>query len=267
MLFANNHLFLERCRSDRAHDVYEPVLRFNAVDALEAVRPAPAEPVQVRDASTWQQQESRVVRTPLLVSTDWTFTTTYAGTLIGRLPPDRWRNVPVADGLPISELQRQDLPVAFYTELVLFEDELDDQGVSRYTVKLRVMRDAFWYLLARFWLRVDNMLVRIYDTRYFHRFGTTWLVREVQRREAPMEVVQKAVVSHWSDSMMSVSPQAGGGTGSHLHRSNTGVQADPSSIMETTTHWRAAYHCTDEDRIQEYLPVVEHHAEVLDLGL
>jgi type 2A phosphatase activator TIP41 len=266
MLFVSNSLCLTRQRRDQQHHASEAVLTFHAIDALEKVQPAPVEPVQVRSASAWQQQSSRVARTPLQVPNDWTFTTTYTGTLSDRLRSSRWKIVPVSEGLPTSELQKRDIPVVFYTDLVLFEDELDDQGISRYSVKLRVMHHAFWYLLARFWLRVDNKLVRIYDTRYFHRFGTAWLVREVQRREASMDTVQNLVVSHWSASTMN-EPLSAGGNWS-IHPTPRAEQTmELSAAVEATARWRAAYHCIDEERIQAYLPVVEHYAEVLDIGI
>ena len=42
-----------------------------------------------------------------------------------------------------------------------------------------------WFVLLRFWLRVDNMMVRIRDVRYFSKFE--WgarIVREVKYTEA-----------------------------------------------------------------------------------
>ncbi len=50
----------------------------------------------------------------------------------------------------------------------LFESDLDDNGVSQVTVKLRVMPRA-WLVLLRFWLRVDGCMVRLRETRLFCR--------------------------------------------------------------------------------------------------
>ena len=52
----------------------------------------------------------------------------------------------------------------FYDEVVLYEDELDDNGCTKLSVKLRVMPSGF-FLLQRFYLRVDATLVRVHDTR------------------------------------------------------------------------------------------------------
>lgn len=37
---------------------------------------------------------------------------------------------------------------------------------------------SFLFVLARFFLRVDAVLVRVIDARYFHRYGTNTLVKE-----------------------------------------------------------------------------------------
>ena len=41
----------------------------------------------------------------------------------------------------------------------------------------------FLFILARFFLRVDGVLVRVLDARYFHRYNSNVLVKEVSRRE------------------------------------------------------------------------------------
>ncbi len=43
--------------------------------------------------------------------------------------------------------------------------------------RYRVMADCFFVLL-RYYLRVDEVLVRIFDTRIFHSFDTNHLLRE-----------------------------------------------------------------------------------------
>jgi type 2A phosphatase activator TIP41 len=55
-------------------------------------------------------------------------------------------------------------PILFYDEVVLYEDELADNGVSLLTVKVRVMPGS-WFLLLQFWLRVDGVLIRLRETR------------------------------------------------------------------------------------------------------
>jgi type 2A phosphatase activator TIP41 len=48
------------------------------------------------------------------------------------------------------------------------------------------MGDCF-YILQRFYLRVDKVLVRIYDTRIFHSFDTDYIIREFQHKEGTYE--------------------------------------------------------------------------------
>jgi hypothetical protein len=275
MLFTQNNISIERYCGNDAAEGFQPILRFNAVDALREVQPAPAAPPQVHEASAWQRQVSSVARVPLTVAKDWTFTTTYAGTLADHLQIGSWRPVPVSKALPLTELQSREIPPEFYTELILFEDELDDQGISSYSVRIRVMRQAFWYLLARFWLRIDRKLVRIYDTRYFHRFGSSVLVRQVQRREASMETVQRAILSGWHASMSTGAMQCRPDDKDNEDdedaaepgcKASEGVSpTNACTPVEDITQWRATYHCTDADRVLAFVPIIEQSAEVLDL--
>lgn len=80
-------------------------------------------------------------------------------------------------------LRDTSLPILFSAQNILFEDELDDNGVACYKVRIRVM-PSFFFILARFFLRVDGVLVRVYDTRYFFKFGTPAMVRETIHRQA-----------------------------------------------------------------------------------
>ncbi|KAA8586362.1 hypothetical protein FQN60_000198 [Etheostoma spectabile] len=57
--------------------------------------------------------------------------------------------------------------IMFFDEVLLFEDELHDHGVSMISAKIRVMPTSF-FLLLRFFLRVDGVLIRINDTRLYH---------------------------------------------------------------------------------------------------
>lgn len=73
----------------------------------------------------------------------------------------------------------------------LFEDELDDSGGARSSVRFRSMKDCF-YALVRFYLRVDGVMVRIFDTRIFHSFGASSILREFQYKEATYEELKEA---------------------------------------------------------------------------
>jgi type 2A phosphatase activator TIP41 len=69
----------------------------------------------------------------------------------------------------------------------LYESELDDNGVARMSVKVRVMPSG-WYALLRFWLRVDGVLMRLRDTRFHCPFdppaaSAPYVLREICDRE------------------------------------------------------------------------------------
>ncbi|GJP33836.1 hypothetical protein CLOM_g18343 [Closterium sp. NIES-68] len=53
------------------------------------------------------------------------------------------------EGIDWAMLQRRD-PILFSDEVVLYEDELADNGISLLTVRARVM-PACWFILLRFW--------------------------------------------------------------------------------------------------------------------
>jgi len=109
---------------------------------------------------------------------DWTFTTDYPGTL----------NVPGSiqegsnDRIDFDRLTRKD-KILWFKEIDLFEDELADHGTAGCSVKIRVMETCFFVLL-RYFLRIDNVFVRFYDTRYYHEFGKDFVVRERTINEA-----------------------------------------------------------------------------------
>jgi len=73
--------------------------------------------------------------------------------------------------------------ILFYEDVVLFEDELADNGTAQYSVKIRIMPDCF-FILLRYFLRVDDLLVRIIDTRIFHEVGKCYILREHVTKES-----------------------------------------------------------------------------------
>eukprot|EP00898_Chlorokybus_atmophyticus_P004833 jgi/Chlat1/5350/Chrsp35S05280 len=67
--------------------------------------------------------------------------------------------------IDMAALQARD-PILFYDEVVLYEDELADNGVGMLSAKVRVMPKC-WFVLLRYWLRIDGTLMRLRDTRVF----------------------------------------------------------------------------------------------------
>ena len=58
-------------------------------------------------------------------------------------------------------------------------------------VSLQRVMPTFFFILARYFLRIDGVLFRIYDTRYFHRFGEDFILRETQHREEEYDAVMR----------------------------------------------------------------------------
>lgn len=127
------------------------------------------------------------------VISDWTYSTTYKGNVrylsnhIDRikketsltLKSDKKGEIkvePTEDPIPLDKLGR-DNPIIHFDEVFLYEDDLGDCGYTRSYLRFRVMKDCF-YILLRYYLRVDEVLVRIYDTRIYHEFGTNHIIRE-----------------------------------------------------------------------------------------
>ena len=59
----------------------------------------------------------------------------------------------------------------------MVDDELNDNGLSMTNFRIRVMKDCMFGLL-RSYLRVDNVIVRIIDTRIFHDFSSSEILRD-----------------------------------------------------------------------------------------
>ncbi|CAL8077668.1 unnamed protein product [Calicophoron daubneyi] len=138
---------------------------FNALDALKLVDCTKI-PMELPFAKDWKESrsdlEGEVVDKPKPY--DWTFTTSFTGTLSGP-----WTVSDSTGGLDMELLRRRD-PILFYADTTLYEDELGDNGISMLNVKVRAMKTGF-FLLQRFFLRVDGGLVRTYDTRIQWRKG------------------------------------------------------------------------------------------------
>jgi type 2A phosphatase activator TIP41 len=91
--------------------------------------------------------------------------------------------------IPIELLKRPD-PILFFDEVMLYEDELADNGISMLSCKIRVMPSRL-LLLCRFFMRLDNVVVRLRDTRVYVDFDTGEVIREYQAKEEQYEKVRQ----------------------------------------------------------------------------
>lgn len=170
MVFAENILSLRNSSTNHG-------IEFNALDALKLVD-SENESVHVANSQVWKEARSDCEHINKKVhSYDWTFSTEYAGTLHGDF------KIEGTDEVMDMEALKKREAIVFYADLLLYEDELHDCGCSLINVKIRVM-PTLLFILQRFYLRVDDVLVRTNETRLLHKFGTDYLLREYVRKQA-----------------------------------------------------------------------------------
>lgn len=151
-------------------------LNFNPLDALLLVSNGPMN-LEIACADAWKEsrQDSGYLGR-MVKSFDWTFTTEYKGTLIGN-----WKVETTNDRIDMDKLKIKKA-ILFYHDLTLFEDELHDNGCAVCSVKIRVMPNEF-FILLRYFLRIDGVLIRLNDTRIYHDFETNYMLREFTSRQ------------------------------------------------------------------------------------
>uniref|UniRef100_A0A7N0UGF1 TIP41-like protein n=1 Tax=Kalanchoe fedtschenkoi TaxID=63787 RepID=A0A7N0UGF1_KALFE len=173
-------------------------IHFNAMDALDGWKLEALPPVEVPAAAKWKFRSKPVKE--IILDYDYTFSTPYCGSETVETAAEGMRET--SDGscsvqwedckekIDVISLASNE-PILFYDEIILYEDELADNGVSLLTVKVRVMPSS-WFLLLRFWLRVDGVLMRLRDTRMHCVFGDSLnpiILRECCWREATFQAL------------------------------------------------------------------------------
>ena len=116
---------------------------------------------------------------------DWSYSTKYKGT-------EHSKSLllePAASPIPIELLKRPD-PIVFFDEVMLYEDEMADNGITQLSCKVRVM-PARLLLLCRFFMRLDGVMVRIRDTRVYIEFSTCEVIRQYTAREEKYEALRQ----------------------------------------------------------------------------
>ncbi|GAV08941.1 hypothetical protein RvY_18559 [Ramazzottius varieornatus] len=155
-------------------------IEFNAVDAVNSIRDTPTTDARVASAEVWQaaRSESLKTHTTHAVQYDWTYTPHYRGTIFGQ----GLKVEPTDLQLDMNLLTKKD-PVMFFDELQLYGDELDDNGCAELEIKIRIV-ESYMFILLRFYLRVDHVMVRIQDTRLFLEKDKPYMLREFSVRES-----------------------------------------------------------------------------------
>ena len=83
--------------------------------------------------------------------------------------------------LPLHLLSKPD-PILHFLTLDIYEDELADNGLALLNIKLRVMPSRL-LLLQRFFMRLDDVIFRVRDTRLYIEFGSGVVMREYVEKE------------------------------------------------------------------------------------
>lgn len=175
-----------------AHEPSGWSVSFTTPEALDAVDKTDKHMLKVAYARDWEStREGTTQKIKEVVKPyDWSYSTTYAGTEeagSGKKLQDS------SDIIPIELLKRRD-PILFFDEVVLYESELDDNGISIYSAKLRVHENRM-LLLCRLFMRLDNVIVRIRDTRVYVDFDKEQVIREYTAKEASFDEVKNVSIS------------------------------------------------------------------------
>ncbi|KAJ3227450.1 hypothetical protein HDU81_006720 [Chytriomyces hyalinus] len=198
MFFGFNALCLEvenKPGNDAASESNGSAFRFSfsAADALASVdcSEEAMDAVKVAYAKEWTEKSEKLhgkikqIPRPY----DWTYTPkAYNGSLSGAVASTAIPAFKTTTSKIDIEMLKRNEPILFYDEIVLYEDELGDNGACMLTARVRVMKSCFLMLL-RFFLRVDGVLFRIHDTRVFHAFDSRTVIRESSRRECSYDRV------------------------------------------------------------------------------
>ncbi|KAK6210401.1 hypothetical protein QIS74_11985 [Colletotrichum tabaci] len=171
-------------------------ISFNAYDALDAVDKTDKKMLKVAYARDWSSSREKTSAgiKEVVKPYDWSYSTEYRGSL--REPDDAREGYHRLEDtatrqIPLELLKRRD-PILFFDDVVLFESELDDNGISIVSVKVRV-HEKRMLLLCRLFMRLDNVIVRIRDTRVYADFETDEVIREYTAKEDSFDSVKRSL--------------------------------------------------------------------------
>ncbi|KAK4039930.1 TIP41-like family-domain-containing protein [Parachaetomium inaequale] len=165
-------------------------ISFSAEPALDTVdKTGEAGMLRVAYAREWSSSRERTSAgiSEVVRPFDWSYSAAYKG---DEVPPAQGQGLRHTDeGIPVELLKRRD-PILFADEVVLYESELDDNGISVMSVKVRVMEQRM-LLLCRLYMRLDGVVVRVRDTRVYVDFEREVVIRDYTAREDVFENVKK----------------------------------------------------------------------------
>jgi type 2A phosphatase activator TIP41 len=187
MIFGDNFVAIE-------HPPSKWAIKFDAFGALDRVDKTGEKRLKVSYSKEWHESRENDHEIKEVVKPfDWSYTTDFKGVLAEGAPPFEATDKPI----PLHLLKRPD-PILFFDDVMLYEDELADNGITVMSVKIRVM-PARLLLLSRLFMRLDNVLVRLRDTRVYVEFGTGEVVREYVEKEEAYDAVREKLAGRRDD--------------------------------------------------------------------
>eukprot|EP01119_Soliformovum_irregulare_P011072 TRINITY_DN2749_c0_g1_i2.p1 TRINITY_DN2749_c0_g1~~TRINITY_DN2749_c0_g1_i2.p1 ORF type:complete len:232 (+),score=52.56 TRINITY_DN2749_c0_g1_i2:176-871(+) len=178
MVFGNNNVKL-------SHEQTGFTLELNTFDAFKAMDHDTKQTTKVAYSEEWIQSKQSTLEKESVAKDvfnyDWTYTSNYKGTVSFAGDSTVPTIEKTTEKIDVDRLKRPD-PILYYSELVLYEDELADNGTSQLSIKMRVMPTCF-FILMRLWIRIDGVLFRVIDNRFFHPFEKDYVIREYSHRE------------------------------------------------------------------------------------
>ncbi|KAI0002809.1 TIP41-like family-domain-containing protein [Xylariaceae sp. FL0662B] len=193
---------------------------FSAYEALDQVDKTDRHMLRVAYAGAWSASRQRTPAAGIrdvVRPFDWSYSTTYRGTVVtgddGGNGKSSREFAPTRVPIPLELLKRRD-PILFFDDVMLYESELDDNGISVLSAKVRVHEHRM-LLLCRLFMRLDNVVVRVRDTRIYVDFDSEEATREYTVKEAefgdvkrvskslglgPVYIVYECMYIHWRES-------------------------------------------------------------------
>ncbi|KAI5366219.1 putative TIP41-like protein [Septoria linicola] len=168
-------------------------LNFNARDAMDRVSKTEEGMLQVAVAEEWKKERSHQEEVKQVVKPfDWSYSTDYRGTTSikggGSVEDSEWKaSDQRKDPIRVDLLSRQD-PIQFFDAVDLYEDELADNGIALFNIKVRMMPERL-LVLSRYFLRLDGVIIRIRDTRVYVEHSTNKVIRQYTSKEENYDVV------------------------------------------------------------------------------
>ena len=144
--------------------------------------------LQSSDAKLWKSKRDAPAMSKsaeAIFHYDWTYSTPFSGKVYGNTGSSAWKQLEKS-ALPMELLMDQSVPILLFDEVILFEDDLHDNGEVQLSVKLRVMPTCA-FILSKLFLRVDGVLLRVRECRMLIDFGRHKLFRDITWRECKWE--------------------------------------------------------------------------------